>query len=60
MDKVTANTIRAMWAMTLVAGLEGAALYLGMDGIALATGIGILAGLGGLAGGVAVGARLKT
>ena len=59
MDKVLANTLKAMWAMTLLAGIEAYALMLGIDGAGLAGVVAVLAGLGGLAGGVAVSARSR-
>lgn len=41
------KTVKAMWAMTLLAGLEAWALYNGVDGLLLSSVIAALAGLGG-------------
>lgn len=41
------RAVRALWAMTLVAGLEAYALSQGVDGVALAGTVAVIAGLGG-------------
>ena len=41
------ETIKVLWIATLICVLEGFALYLGMNGTALALAIGGLCGLGG-------------
>lgn len=43
------NTIKALFAMGCITTLEIAAMYMGMNGVALAAAVAVLAGLGGAA-----------